>query len=226
MQPLQETLKRLETAAAAHKRVLVAYSGGKDSIATLDLCVKTFGIENVECFFMYFIPGLRCVEDELDKARKRWGVKIHQYPHWVLHKALAYGFFTNPWYTLDDLGFVEWKLDNIYALAMAETDIGLIAHGRKRSDSKWARRVLATWGDKDTLLYPLIGWSKLDVLAYLTANNLWVPGTSGRNATGVDLSTPSLLWLHDNHPQDFARIEHVFPYVRAVVERRRMFGVD
>jgi len=70
VQPLQETLKRLETAAAAHKRVLVAYSGGKDSIATLDLCVKTFGIENVECFFMYFIPGLRCVEDELDKARK------------------------------------------------------------------------------------------------------------------------------------------------------------
>lgn len=86
--------------------------------------------------------------------------------------------------------------------------------------------MLATWGDKDSLLYPLIGWQKLDVIAYINANNLWLPGSSGRNATGVDLSTPSLLWLHDNHPNDFKRMEHVFPYIRAVVERRRMFNVS
>lgn len=38
---------------------------------------------------MYFVPGLECAEVELAAAEKRWGITIHQYPHWVVGKALT-----------------------------------------------------------------------------------------------------------------------------------------
>lgn len=49
-------LRTVETAAAITGRVLVSFSGGKDSVVTLDLCVKNFS--HVECFFMYQVRGL------------------------------------------------------------------------------------------------------------------------------------------------------------------------
>lgn len=226
MQPLQETLALLEGAARSHKRIVVAYSGGKDSIATLDMCIKTFGKENVDCFFMYLIPGMECVERELDRARQRWGVRIRQYPHWILHKLLTNGAYGTAWFQRDDIQLFEWKLQSIYAVAMADSGATIIGHGAKKSDSRWRKKQLGTWGKQDYMLYPLIGWRKPDVLAYLQINKLWVPDSSGTNATGIDLTPPSLLWLHDNHPNDFAKLAVPFPYIWAVVYRRKFYGVS
>lgn len=47
--------RSIETAAAITDRVLVSFSGGKDSVVTLDLCMKHF--KHVEGFFMYKFTG-------------------------------------------------------------------------------------------------------------------------------------------------------------------------
>ena len=48
--------RSVETAAAITDRVLVAFSGGKDSVVTLDVCVRHFA--HVEGFFMYQVLSL------------------------------------------------------------------------------------------------------------------------------------------------------------------------
>ena len=63
-----------------------------------------------------------------------------------------------------------------------------------------------------------------DVFAYLKNQKIPLPPSSGRAATGVDLSTPSILWLHDTYPADYEKLRAHFPYVQAVVERRRFYG--
>jgi hypothetical protein len=71
---------------------------------------------------------------------------------------------------------------------------------------------------------PIAGFQKVDVLQYLASRRIPVPDSEGSNANGVDLSTPSLLWLHDRHPRDFRRLCEVFPYAEAVVWRRRFYA--
>jgi 3'-phosphoadenosine 5'-phosphosulfate sulfotransferase (PAPS reductase)/FAD synthetase len=218
---LPETLKLLAEAREKSPAVLVGYSGGKDSLAVLDLCVRTF--KRVECFHMYVIPGMRCVENMLDFARKRWGVKIHQYPHWVLGKWFKIGAMCNSHYALESLP--EWKLTDVYNLACADTGITLIAHGAKRADSLWRRRNLSVQ-NYDNVIFPVIGWNKFDITGYLTSHGIPLPPSSGRSATGIDLTTPSVLWLHDNYPDDFRMLCEVFPYAECIVYRRKFYGIQ
>jgi 3'-phosphoadenosine 5'-phosphosulfate sulfotransferase (PAPS reductase)/FAD synthetase len=75
------------------------------------------------------------------------------------------------------------------------------------------------------MVYPVKKWMKADILAYLNANGIPIPKSDGSNASGVDLSSVAILWLHDNHPHDFERLCAWFPFARAVVYRRAYFGV-
>jgi 3'-phosphoadenosine 5'-phosphosulfate sulfotransferase (PAPS reductase)/FAD synthetase len=221
MNKVDETLNILKKASETHDAVLVAYSGGKDSRAVLDLCLRSF--KRVECFYMYILPHLRCIEEQLEWATRRFGVTIHQYPNWLTRKFIVQGNFCNSHIRNEELP--EWKLHDVYGLAMAETGIPLIATGAKRADSLWRRRMLKGWGDRADVIYPIVGWSLFDVQAYLRARDIPLPDSDGRQASGVDLSTAALLWLHDKYPDDFQRVLEVFPYAEAVVWRRKWYGV-
>jgi phosphoadenosine phosphosulfate reductase len=229
MGALDSAERILRGAAEKSPAILVAYSGGKDSIATLDLC-KNLRLPNgrpcfrrIECFFMYLVPGLECVETMLDWARTVYGVTIHQYPHWILSKYVKHAIYCAPSLVHENLP--EWKLRDVYTLAMADTKIPLIATGAKKADSLWRKRQMTTTQHWD-VVSPLAEWTKLDVMSYLKARGLPIPESSGRSATGVDLSTPALLWLHDNFPQDFEKLCEVFPFAEAVVWRREWYGVE
>lgn len=211
---VDETLKILNDARTKSDAVLVAYSGGKDSLVTIDLCARTF--KTLEAFFMYLVPGLECVEMALDAAERKFGMKIRQYPHWICGRLLKNGVYCNSYFSKD---IPDWALRDVYDLASAEARIKIIATGAKRSDSQWRKRNLAAC-PYDDVIYPIVGWTKPDVISYLKNRKIPIPESSGGNATGIDLSTPSLLWLHDNHPRDFVKLCEVFPFAEAVVWRR------
>lgn len=219
--PLEATLETLRAAREKSAAIVVSYSGGKDSLAVLDLCARTFN--RVEAFFMYLVPGLRCTEAALDYGRQRWGITIRQYPHWLLTKYLKYGVYCPNFFTVDDLP--EWKLRDVYDLVIADTGIPLIATGAKKADSLWRRRNLANVSHYEDVVYPIVEWSKFDVMSYLRAQAIPIPDNDGRNATGVDLSGNSLVWLAENHPEDYAKLIEVFPYAEAAVWRWRWYGV-
>jgi len=218
MDVVGETLKILNDARQKSDSVLVSYSGGKDSLVTIDLCARTF--KTLEAFFMYFVPGLECVEESLALAERKFGIKIHQYPHWITGRALTGGTYSNAYFKKD---IPDWTLRDVYDLASADTHIRVIATGAKRSDSQWRKRNLAAC-PYDDVIYPIVGWTKPDVISYLKSRKIPIPQGSSGNATGIDLSTPSLLWLHDTHPNDFKKLCEVFPYAEAVVWRRSFFS--
>ena len=213
---VQETLATLKEASARSDAVLVSYSDGKDSRVVMDLCVRSFS--RVEAFFMYLVPGLECQALGLQEAERRWGVTIRHYPHPLAGKLLRAGVYCDPAH--DDLP--EMKLHDVYGLAMADTGIEVIATGAKRSDNRW-RRAFMKWTESAQVLQPIAGWSKPDVVGYLHVRGIPVPPSSEKSATGVDLSTVSLLWLHDTFPADFRKLCEVFPYAEAVVWRRRFY---
>ncbi len=218
----QDTLKVLSDRARVTDSCVVAFSGGKDSLVVLDLCRKAF--KRVVCFHMYFVPGLKCVERKLDYARDRWGVEILMYPHWALYRCLKQGAYCDEHYSKDDLP--ELKVLDIYSWVMADTGIRNIAIGAKKSDSQWRRKCyFSSTKHWDWALYPCQEWNKFDVLAYLKANKIPLPDSSGMAATGIDLTTPEICWLHDNHPEDFKRLLEWFPYAEAAVWRRKFYGI-
>jgi 3'-phosphoadenosine 5'-phosphosulfate sulfotransferase (PAPS reductase)/FAD synthetase len=219
----ETTLKTLRDKAKVSDSCLVAFSGGKDSLAVLDLCRRTF--KRVVCFHMYFIPGLKCMEAAMEAAKERFEVEVLYYPHWILFKALRGGVFCNE--GLHKESMPDFSLHDIYLWAMKETGVPLLATGAKKADSLWRRRYfyLARNWEKEGVFYPVKEWMKRDVLAYLSARKIPLPDSEAGTATGLDLTTSSLLWLHDRHPDDFKKLCQWFPYAEAVVWRRRFYGI-
>lgn len=216
---LKETQIALDNARARSDSILVAYSGGKDSKVVLDLCLRTF--KRVSAFFMAFIPGLDCIEAELQETRDKYGINIAVYPHWIARKAIVNGVYTSSFYTYDELP--DWNLADVYALAMCDAGINQIATGAKRADSSWRRRFMSSF-HPETVVNPIAGWLKYDVIAYLKAHDIPLPPSSGHSATGIDLSIPSLLWLHKTYPDDFKRLCRVFPFAESVIWREKFYG--
>jgi 3'-phosphoadenosine 5'-phosphosulfate sulfotransferase (PAPS reductase)/FAD synthetase len=211
----------LSRQALVHGACLVAYSGGKESRAVLDLCVRTF--RRVVPFFLSFIPDLSVVEESLVFARERWSLDVRHYPHWLLAKCLKEGIYCDGGAYRD---LPDVKLLDCYQAVRKDTGLPLIVTGARAADSLWRRYNLtrtASWPD---VVHPLRRWQKADTLAYLQVQGIPVPDAPEGQATGIDLSTPSLLWLYDRYPDDFARLLEVFPYAGAAVKRRDWYGGD
>jgi len=200
----------------------VSYSDGKDSRVIAQLAVRTF--EHVVGFFMYLVPNLECVDTALAEAERRWGFKVLQYPHWLLSRLIRNGVYRPP-ASEDVLAAVpEWTLRDCYDLVLGDTGIPLVLTGAKASDSMWRRRNLKAVQYQE-VFHPIEKWLRVDVEAFLAANGIPMPVSSGRNATGIDLSTPSLLWLYDTFPRDFEKLCHYFPFAFSVVARRRFYSI-
>lgn len=216
---VDETLSILRDARERSDSVLVSFSGGKDSLVVMDMCLRVF--KRVEAFFMYLVPGLECVERPAMEAAARFGVKLHMTPHWISFRLLQSGVFCFNPPSRDD--WPDVKLRDVYTMLREDTGIPLIATGAKRADSLWRKRHLDSTKGWTEVINPVVAWSKHEIVAHLTARGIPLPpkGDSGDGA-GADLSTPAVLWMHDHHHDDYKLLEEHFPFVGAIVKRREM----
>lgn len=228
MDVFQKTFYDLQKLSEQHECVLVAFSGGKDSLAILDMATRVF--RRVVCFHAYFIPGLRLVESQLDYARQRWNVPILEYPDPALIGCLQAELFCDA--TNAVLSLPPWTDADLTALALAEAKTRLVINGSKKSDGmgiglsyvKESRRKKSA---TDIIsISPLFNWNKWHVLSYLKSRGITPPPTDGRNSASVDCTPNFILFLHDHYPDDFARFSRVFRYAGAPVKRRDWFGID
>lgn len=228
MSIFNDTLRMLEQHASTHDSVLVAFSGGKDSLVTLDLCCKIF--PKVVAFHKWLVPGLEVIERQLDIARNRYKVPVLEYPSASFFEAQRDGLFCNPAPELQDMEDIS--LAETFYWPRMDTGIQLMATGMRASDGLKRRQFFANiraTGKSDwaNTIFPIEHWRKIDVLTYLKVNKIPLPpAEKGSVTSGVGLNTESLLWLHDEFPRDFAKLKRFFPYIEAVVKRREYHGVS
>lgn len=199
------------------KKVLVSYSGGKDSAVVLDLCCRYF--DYVEAFFMYIVPDLSFQEEFIRKAELRYGIKVHRIPHFMLSEFYRYGTFR----PIDfDVPIVSVR--EVYNYIREKTGIYWIAGGERITDSTVRRAMIKADGgsinEKRGRFFPIAYWTKQDVIDYVRFRKLFVSreseilGFSFRSLGGFELAK-----IREKFPKDFEKIKQHFPYVEASILR-------
>jgi|GEM_PF-908765 len=218
---LNQSISLMERIAAENDSCMVALSGGKDSLVVLDIACQCF--KTVQAFFMWIVPGLKCVEEPVDIAAKRHGIIVHKIPHWSLAERFKKGVFSSR-----NRGekLRQQSIRDVEAYLAQKTEIAWHAYGHRQSDSVsrlFYLRKLEGIDRKHCRLHPIWNWKNQDVAWYLKARKIQPPadrfGQEGRRMQGFDLNPKSLNWLRENHPEDYERVRFFFPEVDIIHER-------
>ena len=227
MSVFQNTIRDLTEIARRSPRVCVAYSGGKDSLAVIDLCSKLFS--EVVAFQWFCVSGLEVCEAPLRMAKVKWGVDVMRIPHWDMVNAMKSGVWCDATPAFD--GIPDLDLKRGYAFALASCEAQICATGMKEADGMQRRQFFANIRDsKDPvwrkLIHPCREWTKRQVEDYLKSNGIELPRIIGGTISGgVGLTHRSICWMHDNAKEDYAKFLKWYPYAEAAIKRREWFGV-
>lgn len=208
--------------------VIVAFSGGKDSIVTLDLCARNF--KRIEIFFMFWVLGLEFQEVLLRWAEQRYGVKIHRIPHFEIPRIMNLQLLS--WYRPSS---PEWRTVRIRELEdhvrrHFGNELQWIASGERKTDSLERRAMMTVSGqwDKARLhYYPIMEWRTSQVWKYIRLRHLPVPAEySFLRRSWYGFVGRDLVQIKKHYPGDYRRILEVFPFVDAITRRYELYGTD
>lgn len=211
----------IKSQAKITRSVLVGFSGGKDSIVTLDLCVRYF--DTVQPFFMYICPNLEFQEETLRWYENRYGLEIIRIPHFDMSSFLKWGSFRDPNYSVPEVDIKE-----TYNYLREKTGIHWVAAGERIDDSTVRRAVIrhnGTIDPKRGRFWPVANWSKKDIMQYIKMRKLKLPkdsreiGFSFRSLSGKELSV-----IKRVYPSDYQKILDMYPFAGAAVERYERYG--
>lgn len=215
-----ELFDPIKTQAKVTDTVIVGFSGGKDSIVTLDLCMRYF--KNVYPFFMYLVPGLSFQEKTIQWYENKYETEIIRLPHFELSNFFRYGTFRDFDFNVPIIG-----INDIYAYMRLKTGAEWIAAGERAADSIIRNAMIKHSSSIDLLrgrFYPIAYWKKNDVLNYIKFHKLYLPpdsrklGFSFRSLDGSELHM-----LQKHYPDDFAKVQKLFPYCGAAIERWKRY---
>lgn len=201
--------------------VLVAVSGGKDSVAVLDVCCQHF--KRVEAYHLYVVPGIGFVDRYLDYLERRFGVKIARRPGQSLSHYLRQGLYRATCVDVPAIKNAEIEADE-----MRRTGCLWRASGEKKADSLDRRAMISSWGPVATKwrrLFPLAEWSEAQVYNHLRRRG--IPLSAGYRFFNANwdsnLSGRHLAVIRRQWPEDYAKIKRYFPLVDAEADRWEMF---
>src|SRR5437870_4924622 len=127
--------------------ILVAFSGGKDSCAVLDLCSE-LGFKHIQPYYFFRVPGLDVAEAMLKRTEYRYSLRILRLPAPDLSVVLQHAFLQPHWAVTDKVKRAISNADvELYIREM--TGIKWIASGKRMSDSLPRRGALRRCGGFD-----------------------------------------------------------------------------
>lgn len=216
MSRIIETWEDVKRKSEQYESVLVSYSDGKDSRVVMDLCCANF--RRVVGFVMSIAPGLRVIAEGIQWAKERYSVDIIEVPHWSCYRELNSGNYGVP-----VSHNVKYGLKRVCDNVIRKTGIELIASGHRKSESferaaALSMGVIPGW-------QPIANWIDKDVFSYMKIKSIPVPSTMKKNMSGVGMEVESLLWLHANYPDDFEKLEKIYPLIRGVIKRKELRGI-
>lgn len=211
----------IKTQAKVTDSVIVAFSGGKDSIVTLDLCFRYF--ENVHPFFMYICPNLEFQERTLQWYEEKYQTEITRLPHFEVSNFLRYGTFRapNPYVPIV-------SVTDVYSYMREETGACWIAAGERAADSIVRNAMIKNSGSIDRKrgrFYPVAWWKKREIMAYIKRHRLKLPEDSRRIGYSFrSLAGRELEQVKKAFPADYEKILRLYPFADAAVEHWRAYG--
>lgn len=211
----------IKTQSKVTNSVIVAFSGGKESIVVMDLCFRYF--KTVKPFFMYICPGLSFQERTLEWYEKKYQTEIIRIPHMDVSEFFHYGSFRPP-----DWTYPIVSINDIYSYVRLETDIWWIAAGERIADSIVRRAMMKKSGSIDTQrgrIYPVAEWKKQEIIDYIKFHNLYLGQDSKKLGFSFkSLGGNELLMLKQHFPEDYQKILHLYPFAEAGVKRLEDYG--
>lgn len=210
----------IKTQAKFTDSVIVAFSGGKESVVVLDLAFRFF--KNVKPFFMYICPDLSFQERTLEWYERKYQTEIIRLPHMDVSEFFHYGSFRPA-----DPFFPIVSINDIYQYVRLKTDIWWIAAGERIDDSIIRRAMMKKSGSIDVQrgrLYPVSMWKKKEIVDYIKYHNLYLGqdsrklGFSFKSLWGKELSM-----VKQYFPEDYQKILHLYPFAAAGVKRYEEF---
>jgi phosphoadenosine phosphosulfate reductase len=206
--------------------LIVSFSCGKDSLATLDVCARLF--PTVHAVFGYVVQGLSFQETVLHYCETRYGLSIYRLPHWELSEYLASATFRMH-SDVSDTAVIITPNEFIEA-ARSHFQADWVASGERINDSVWRRgmiKAVDAMDPKRRRVYPIADWTTKEVLRYLEQHSIPLPPEYphlGHSFGG--LYPKDLLTIKQQFPDDYDLILDVFPLAEAAVKRYEWFGVN
>lgn len=204
-------------------RLLIGLSGGKDSLCLCEL-IKMAEITNVKYFNMEFLPNMRIQKDLLEYACHRFNIPYEQIikiPSEHFMKCMHYSIYT--WYSeRAKKDFRAVSRTDVFK-TIARENKGTIVCGVKKVDSMTMQRMVNQ--NKGICLYPIVDWTLNDVLTFMELRKIKLPELTKKGCRGVGLTDENLLFIYEHYPDDFKRIEQIFPFARVAVLKYDYFNL-
>ncbi len=211
----------IKTEATITNEVIVAFSGGKESIVVLDMCSRYF--DKVTAFFLYIAPNLSFQEKQLEWYEKKYNLNIMRLPHPMVSEYFRYGVFRNMNPAVPVIG-----INDVYSYVRWLTGSYWISAGERINDSIVRRAMIKNSGTLDAKrgrFYPVANWSKKDIFKYIKYHNLRIGNDSrvlGFSYRGMEGN--QLYALKEHFPDDYEKIKKLYPFCEAGVRRFEHYG--
>lgn len=217
--------------AEAGKPVLVAFSTGKDALAT-ELALRDAGVET-HLAYLYLVPGLEFVDKTLAMQEEQLGKPIHRYPHPSLWRMLNNLVYQPPerCAIIEAARMPTVEYDEMWGYI--RKDLGmpqdtLVADGVRAADSIQRRASLSSHGVLKPVkkkVSPIADWVKAEVMGRIEQEGIKLPVDYewfGRSFDGIDYRFIEPLRRHA--PEDYERILEWFPLAELDIMRVEMGG--
>lgn len=202
---------------AEGKPVLLAFSCGKDSLAAW-IALKNDGIPVVPAY-MYYVPGMQFIEDQIARYEDHFQTEIRQYPHPMLFKWLEHALYQAPerLATIASANMPSPSYPEVWDMIAA--DFGLEdswrADGVRASDSIVRRASFVKHGVMKPMnkkVSPIADWLKGEVMEAIEADRAPLSedyAVFGRSFDGCDYRFTGPLKEH--YPKDYELLQSWFP---------------
>ena len=208
-------------------KTLLAFSGGKDSIAAYLQIKDSF--EEIIPFYLYGVPNLEFIEESLSYYEKTLfgGRHIIRMPHPSLYRQLNAGVFQPPHRipVIEAARLPEFTYKDVHDLIRLEHDCetALTATGVRAADSPMRHVSIMQHGPillSKGEYFPVWDWKKADIVREFTKHNIKLSREYeifGRSYDGLDARF--LIPMKKHFPSDYARILEWFPLAEIEVYR-------
>lgn len=201
--------------------IIVSYSGGKDSICLLDLCVRRY--KQVVPFYRPFMKELDYTRAVVGFVKQRYGLDVVLVPDPVYLLYIRDGIFRR--FPRPDLKVP--KHSEIEDYMRATTGLDWIAYGFRAQESLERNAMLKRdWPyglySKGLKCAPIHGWTPKHVKAYMQWRNLPLPPShteKWNDRSGVGIKPDEAAWTAKYWPEDWKRICRAFPLAAGQVQQ-------